>query len=116
MADVMALTEQVVLSFVCSLIFLVSRCALASIWLTDVRITILLSTLWSTLLSCGIGRATLTPHVVVGAVVESRIAFVTTKTVEVLPLAETVVVVYSDLVSSNLYLVLVGWPRAQVTE
>ena len=112
----MALTEEVVLSFVCSLILLVSRCALAAIWLTDICVTIFLSALWSSLLSCSARGTTLAPHVVVGTIVESCIAFVATETVEVLPFAETIVVVDSDLVSSCLYLVLMGWSRAQVSQ
>lgn len=118
MAHVVALPEEVLLSIVSSLVLWVATGALAAVWLTDVWITVFLATLWSTLLARRVRCTTLAPHVVVGAIVQRRVAFVTTEPIQMLPFTETIVVVHCDFLSSvsDFNLILMCWSRVQVTQ
>ena len=118
MAHVVALPEEVLLSIVSSLVLWIATGALAAVWLTDVWITVFLTTLWSTLLARRVRCTTLAPHVVVGAIVQRRVAFVATEPIEMLPFTEAIVVVDCDSLSSisNFDLILMCWSRVQVTE
>ena len=118
MAHVVALPEEVLLSIVSSLVLWIATGALAAVWLTDVWITVFLATLWSTLLARRVRCTTLAPHVVVGAIVQRRVAFVATEPIQMLPFTEAIVVVDCDSLSSisNFDLILMCWSRVQVTE
>lgn len=118
MAHVVALSEEVLLSIVSSLVLWIAAGALAAVWLTDVWITVFLATLWSTLLARGVRCTTLAPHVVVGAIVQRRVAFVATEPIQMLPFTEAIVVVHCDFLSSisDFNLILMCWSRVQVTE
>lgn len=118
MAHVVALPEEVLLSIVSSLVLWIAAGALAAVWLTDVWITVFLATLWSTLLARGVRCTTLAPHVVVGAIVQRRVAFVATEPIQMLPFTEAIVVVHCDFLSSisDFNLILMCWSRVQVTE
>jgi len=118
MAHVVALPEEVLLTIVSSLVLRVTTGALAAVWLTDVWIAVFLATFWSTLLARRVRCTTLAPHVVVGAIVQRRVAFVATEPIQMLPFTEAIVVVHRDFFSSisNFNLILMCWSRVQVTE
>ena len=75
-------------------------------------------TFWPTLLARRVRCTTLAPHVVVGAIVQRRVAFVATEPIQMLPFTEAIVVVHRDFFSSisNFNLILMCWSRVQVTE
>jgi len=112
-ADVLALAEQIVVTIFC----VVFAIALVSIRLANIRVNLPSLTLHATLLS-----AIRASEIVVIVTHLSCVSFIAAESVQMLPLAQTIVVVYHNFVFScgsifaNLDLVLVSNARTDVSQ